>query len=98
MMQVTGAAIHKERQGTNGVCTADQIDLSAASTYSLAENSFNAGGGSGYPDFIGQGRGQIRDKDRAVLAAYIAANSPISPTIDGRITCTGGASCPIALP
>jgi len=86
------------RQDTNGVCTADQIDLSATATYSLAMNSFDAQGNEGYPDFIGQGRGQLRDKDRVVLAAYIAANSPISPTIDGRITCTGGASCPVVLP
>ncbi|MCL1595755.1 MAG: 5'-nucleotidase C-terminal domain-containing protein [Actinomycetia bacterium] len=85
------------RQGVDGACTADAINLSAAATYSMTMSVFTAGGGDGYPDFIAQSRGQVEGNQRSDLASWVAANTPISPTIDGRIACVGS-SCPVAVP
>ncbi len=51
-----------------------------------------ASGGDGYPNF--SSRAVSRDFMDKVVADYIAANTPITPTIQGRIDCTG-ASCPV---
>ena len=68
------------------------VDLTVASNYTLAENDFMASGGDGYPNF--SSRAVSRDFMDKVVADYIAANTPITPTIQGRIDCTG-ASCPV---
>jgi len=40
-----------------------------------------------------------RDVMDEVLADYVAANSPLSPAIQGRIVCTPGAiACPVVVP
>jgi hypothetical protein len=65
----------------------------------LAENDFTASGGDGYPDDLGSA--VTRELLDQVVAAYIAANTVISPTIDGRITCTdseGTDDCPVPVP
>jgi 2',3'-cyclic-nucleotide 2'-phosphodiesterase (5'-nucleotidase family) len=80
------------RQNADGSCSATVVDLTAASTYTLAENDFMAAGGDGYPNV--SSRSTTRDVMDQVLADYIAANSPISPAIQGRINCTG-AACPV---
>jgi 2',3'-cyclic-nucleotide 2'-phosphodiesterase (5'-nucleotidase family) len=80
--RVTGAV----RQAADGSCTGAPVDLTAASTYSLAENDFMADGGDGYPFF--RPRMTTREIMDEAVADYIAANSPISPAIQGRITCT----------
>jgi 2',3'-cyclic-nucleotide 2'-phosphodiesterase (5'-nucleotidase family) len=85
--RVTGAV----RQAEDGSCTGEAIDLTASSTYTLAINDFMASGGDGYP--VVASRATTRDIMDEVLADYIAANTPISPAIQGRIVCTG-ASCP----
>jgi hypothetical protein len=54
-----------------------------------------ASGGDGYPVFIS--RAVTRDIMDQVLADYVAANTPISPAIQGRIECVG-ASCPVVTP
>ena len=77
------------RTDAAGNCTATPVDLSAASSYKIAENDFMAGGGDGYPVFSSRATSQdIMDQ---VAADYIAANSPISPFVkafpDGRINC-----------
>jgi len=89
--RVTGAV----RQEADGTCTGDAIDLTAGSTYFIAENDFMASGGDGYPVLIG--RATTRDFMDQVVADYVAINSPISPAIQGRINCIGG-PCPITLP
>jgi len=95
--RVTGAV----RQAVNGTCTGLAVDLTAASTYKIAENDFMASGGDGYPNFFSRATTQnIMDQ---VLADYITASTPISPAIQGRITCTdaNGATapnCPVILP
>ncbi len=92
--RVTGAV----RQAANGSCTGTAVDLSAASTYTLATNDFMASGGDGYPVVIGSATSrEVMDQ---VLADYITANTPISPTIQGRITCTtsGSTACPVVIP
>ena len=92
--RVTGAV----RQAADGTCTGTTIDLTAASTYKIAENDFMAAGGDGYPVFTSRATSQgILDQ---VTADYIAGNSPISPAIQGRVHCTtsGATACPVPLP
>jgi 2',3'-cyclic-nucleotide 2'-phosphodiesterase (5'-nucleotidase family) len=83
------------RQAANGSCTGAAIDLTAASSYSLAINDFMATGGDGYPAVFG--RSVTRDIMDEVLASYVTNNSPISPSIQGRIVCTtsGATACPV---
>ena len=89
--RVTGAV----RQAADGSCTGAAIDLTAASTYTLAENDFMASGGDFYPNFFS--RITTRDIMDQVLADYITANTPVSPAIQGRINCVG-ATCPVVTP
>ncbi len=89
------------RQAANGTCTGTAVGLTAASTYKIAENDFMANGGDGYPNFFS--RATTQDIMDQVLADHITANTPISPAIQGRITCTdaNGATapnCPVILP
>ncbi len=86
------------RQAVDGSCTGAPIDLTAASMYMIAENDFMATGGDGYPNLYARGTTQnIMDQ---VLADYIGANSPVGPTIQGRIVCTtsGATTCPVVAP
>lgn len=89
--RVTGAV----RQGADGSCTGPVVDLTAASTYTLAINDFMASGGDGYP--VVTDRIVTRNFMDQDVAAYITANTPISPAIQGRIGCIG-ATCPLLLP
>jgi 2',3'-cyclic-nucleotide 2'-phosphodiesterase (5'-nucleotidase family) len=86
------------RQASDGSCTGAVVDLSAASTYSIAENDFMANAGDGYPNFAS--RMVTRDIMDQVLADYVAASSPIHPSIQGRIVCTtsGATLCPAPVP
>lgn len=89
------------RANTDGTCTATAVDLTTASTYHIAENDFMLGGGDGYPDFRSGHNAATQDLMDQVLADYIAAHSPVGPTIQGRIRCTEGAGpnpafhCPV---
>ncbi|HET9666596.1 MAG TPA: 5'-nucleotidase C-terminal domain-containing protein, partial [Desertimonas sp.] len=89
--RVTGAV----RQAADGTCTGAAVDLTAASTYTLAENDFMAYGGDGYPFFAD--RMVTQDFMDEVTADYVGANSPVSPAIQGRIVCTttGATACPV---
>lgn len=89
--RVTGAV----RQAANGSCTGAAIDLTAGSTYTIAENDFMMTGGDGYPNFAS--RATTQDIMDQVLADYVTASTPISPLIQGRITCVG-AGCPVVTP
>jgi 2',3'-cyclic-nucleotide 2'-phosphodiesterase (5'-nucleotidase family) len=95
--RVTGAV----RQALDGSCTGTPVDLTAAATYTIAENDFMATGGDGYLNIYARGTTQnIMDQ---VLADYITANTPVSPAIQGRIVCAdaNGATapnCPVMLP
>ena len=84
---MTGAV----RQAADGSCTGAVIDLTVASNYTLAENDFMASGGDGYPNF--SARAVSRDFMDKVVADSIAASTPITPTIQDRIVCSG-ATCP----
>jgi 2',3'-cyclic-nucleotide 2'-phosphodiesterase (5'-nucleotidase family)/predicted AlkP superfamily phosphohydrolase/phosphomutase len=92
--RVTGAV----RQAADGSCTGAPVDLTAASTYSIAENDFMSGGGDGYPVFTP--RVTTRDIMDQVLADFITAQSPVSPAIQGRVSCTtsGATACPVVVP
>ena len=86
------------RQAADGSCTGAPVDLTAGSTYKIAENDFMATGGDGYPNVYARGTTQnIMDQ---VVADYITANTPISPVIQGRINCTtsGATACPVVTP
>ena len=89
--RVTGAV----RQAADGSCTGAVVDLSSASSYTLAINDFMAAGGDGYP--VVTDRIVTRNFMDQDIANYITANSPISPTIQGRIGCIGS-TCPVPLP
>lgn len=88
------------RQAADGSCTGDPIDLTAASTYTLAINDFMAAGGDGYP--VVTDRITTQDFMDEVLSDFIAAQpgSTISPSIQGRIVCTtsGATACPVVTP
>ncbi len=92
--RVTGAVF----QEADGSCGTTAVDLTAGSTYTLAENDFMASGGDGYPVDIGSAA--TRDFMDQVVIDYITANTPISPAIQGRINCTssGATACPTILP
>ena len=95
--RVTGAV----RQAADGTCTGAPIDLTAASTYEIAENDFMASGGDGYPNFTS--RAATQDIMDQVLADHVTANTPISPAIQGRIKCfdpnpAAGNNCPAGSP
>ena len=90
------------RQAVNGSCTGTAINLTSTSRYKIAENDFMSSGGDGYPNFFGRATTQnIMDQ---TVADYITANSPISPAIQGRITCVKVAvpaslnNCPVVVP
>jgi 2',3'-cyclic-nucleotide 2'-phosphodiesterase (5'-nucleotidase family) len=83
------------RQAEDGSCSGPPVDLTSSSTYSLAINDFMASGGDGYPNVFSRiVTRNVMDQD---VEAYIMANPPISPSIQGRIVCTG-AGCPTPLP
>jgi 2',3'-cyclic-nucleotide 2'-phosphodiesterase (5'-nucleotidase family) len=86
------------RQAADGSCTGPPVDLTAAASYAIAENDFMSTGGDGYPVF--SPRATTRDVMDQVLADHIAANSPLSPAIQGRVTCTtsGATACPVVTP
>jgi 2',3'-cyclic-nucleotide 2'-phosphodiesterase (5'-nucleotidase family) len=89
------------RQAADGTCTGAPIDLTAGSTYKIAENDFMASGGDGYPSFFS--RATTQDLMDQTLADYVTANSPISPSIQGRIKCVDpspgvGNNCPAGSP
>jgi 2',3'-cyclic-nucleotide 2'-phosphodiesterase (5'-nucleotidase family)/predicted AlkP superfamily phosphohydrolase/phosphomutase len=89
--RVTGAV----RQAADGTCTGAPVDLTAATTYTILENDFMANGGDGYPNFAS--RMATLDIMDQVTADYIASASPLNPTLQGRITCTG-TGCPAIVP
>jgi 2',3'-cyclic-nucleotide 2'-phosphodiesterase (5'-nucleotidase family) len=95
--RVTGAV----RQAADGSCTGAPIDLTAASTYSLAENDFMADGGDGYPVF--RPRITTREIMDEVLADYVAATTPIAAPLQNRIVCADSSpaappACPTTVP
>jgi 2',3'-cyclic-nucleotide 2'-phosphodiesterase (5'-nucleotidase family) len=88
--RVTGAV----RQAADGTCTGAAIDLTSGTTYTITTNDFIARAGDGFPNIYDEATTRnIMDED---LAAYVTANSPLSPTIQGRIVCadSNGATAP----
>ena len=93
--RLTGAV----RQAADGSCGGEAIDFSEAARYTIATNDFTASGGDGYPNLIA--RADSRDILASVVSAYIAGESPLSPSgepiapeIEGRIVCEGE-GCPV---
>jgi 2',3'-cyclic-nucleotide 2'-phosphodiesterase (5'-nucleotidase family) len=99
--RVTGAVF----ADASGNCTANPVDLTAGTTYEIAENDFMANGGDGYPVFTP--RMTTQDIMDQVTADYVTAHSPLTPVVkaapDGRINCadSNGAAapnCPTLIP
>ena len=84
------------RQAADGSCTGAPVDLTSATTYEIAANDFITSGGDGYPNFFS--RATTREIMDQAVADYIAANTPINPTIQGRINCIPGPPCPVVTP
>jgi 2',3'-cyclic-nucleotide 2'-phosphodiesterase (5'-nucleotidase family)/predicted AlkP superfamily phosphohydrolase/phosphomutase len=93
------------RANPDGSCTTTPVNLTAGTSYTIAENDFMVTGGDGYPNFAS--RAHTRELMDAVLADYITAATPISPVVrgapGGRINCTdanGSAApnCPALTP
>jgi 2',3'-cyclic-nucleotide 2'-phosphodiesterase (5'-nucleotidase family) len=80
------------RQSATGSCTTEGV--LPTSTYTLTTNDFMASGGDGYP--VVASRATTRNIMDADLADYVATNSPLNPSIQGRIVCTssGVVLCP----
>jgi 2',3'-cyclic-nucleotide 2'-phosphodiesterase (5'-nucleotidase family) len=98
---VGSRVVNAVRQAADGSCTGAAVDLTAAASYTLAENDFMANGGDGYPNFAS--RMVTREILDQVLADYVTASSPLNPVLQGRIVCTdsNGATapnCPAILP
>ena len=90
------------RQAADGTCTGDAIDFDDKASYTLTTNDFTAAGGDGYPNLLP--RASSRDVLANVLVNTISETSalalpgePVSPQIQGRITCEGE-GCPVPLP
>jgi 2',3'-cyclic-nucleotide 2'-phosphodiesterase (5'-nucleotidase family) len=94
--RVTGAV----RQATDGTCTGAAVDFGAGATYTVAMNDFMATGGDGYPKFATARINSDGTTLEETLADFVTANSPLSPTIQGRVTCTssGATVCPTVTP
>jgi 2',3'-cyclic-nucleotide 2'-phosphodiesterase (5'-nucleotidase family) len=86
------------RADAAGNCTATPVDLTAASSYEIAENDFMASGGDSYPNF--SSRMATQEIMEQVLAEYVTASSPLAPSVksfpNGRINCadSNGATAP----
>lgn len=80
------------RQAADGSCTGPPVDSGA--TYTLTINDFVAAGGDGYRNVLA--RSTTRNIMAADVEAYVEANSPLTPSIQGRIVCTssGAVVCP----
>ena len=99
--RVTGAVM----VDAAGNCTTTPVDLTAGTTYRIAENDFTAAGGDGYPNFAS--RMTTQDIMEQVTADFITANSPIAPSVkafpNGRVNCTDSngdtaPNCPTLVP
>lgn len=94
--RVTGAVW----QAGDGSCTGPAVDLTAGSTYEIATNDFVVSGGDGYPNFFS--RAVTRNIMVNDVSDWISDNSPLSPDLQGRITCVrifnlAGPACPVTL-
>ena len=92
-----GRVVSAVRQAADGTCTGAPVDLTAGTTYDIAANDFITSGGDGYPNFFA--RATTREVLDQAVADYIEANTPLSPTIQGRIVCLPSAPpCPVVVP
>ncbi|MEI7743200.1 MAG: 5'-nucleotidase C-terminal domain-containing protein [Chloroflexota bacterium] len=94
--RVTGAV----RTAADGSCTGEALDLTAASSYTLATNEYVAAGGDSYPAITGGVTYGFLDQD---VADWLSAAGSVSPALQGRIACTdanpgSGDDCPALVP
>lgn len=98
IQQPIGSRVTSVVRADSTGCLATPVDLTAGSTYEIAENDFMVSGGDTYPNYFD--RSVSRDVMVNVVADYITANSPFNPALQGRIVCTttGATPCPVTLP
>lgn len=72
----------------------DGTPVDPNASYTLATNDFMASGGDGYPNVAD--RTTTLELMTDVVEFYVSENSPISPSIEGRINCDDGGAgvCP----
>jgi 2',3'-cyclic-nucleotide 2'-phosphodiesterase (5'-nucleotidase family)/predicted AlkP superfamily phosphohydrolase/phosphomutase len=101
--QAAGSRVQSAvRQAANGTCTGAVVDLTSTTpNLWVAMNDFMATGGDGYTNFYKSGRMITLDYLDAVVASYIQAYSPVTPSVsgppNGRINCVG-ATCKTVTP
>ena len=100
---VNSRVIKAVRHSGTGACdfvNGTPVDLTSASTYTVAMNDFMAAGGDGYNNapplpslYVFTSKGELMEE---VVRNYIGANTPISPSSQGRVMCTdsNGATAP----
>ena len=71
------------RQAPNGSCTGAAVP-SDGSSHTIALDSFTAGGGGGFANLAARAASHGYDAD--VVTDWMIANTPINPTLNGRIT------------
>jgi 2',3'-cyclic-nucleotide 2'-phosphodiesterase (5'-nucleotidase family) len=100
-----GSRVVSAVREVDGSCTADPVDLTDASSYTLATNDFVSLGGDGYPNIYY--KATTWDLMDETLADYITATTPVNPFVnafpDGRINCFdpnpgSGNNCPALVP
>jgi 2',3'-cyclic-nucleotide 2'-phosphodiesterase (5'-nucleotidase family) len=92
LLPIGSKVLSAVRQAAGGACTGPPVDLTAASTYTLASNDFTLSGGDSYPNFTG--RFVTREIMDEVVSDYIEAQGTIDPAVQGRITCVGANPSP----
>lgn len=88
------------RQAANGSCTGAAVDLTSASSYTLATNDFVVAGGDSYPVVSGGVTYGFLDQE---VADWLGSAGAVAPVLQGRIACTdpnpgSGNACPVTLP
>ena len=88
------------RQAVDGTCTGPAVDLTSASSYTVATNDFVVAGGDSYPVVSGGVTYGFLDQE---VADWLGAAGTVNPVLQGRIACTDpnpgvGANCPVILP
>src|SRR5262249_25431712 len=77
---------------SSGTCTSTPVDLTAGSSYKIAENDFMAAGGDGYPVNTRKPGYATQDRMDQVLPDHPTAHHPGSPFVEaaptGRVNCT----------
>nr|WP_242061493.1 bifunctional metallophosphatase/5'-nucleotidase [Microbacterium ureisolvens] len=85
ILQVSEGFSYTYSGTTLGQVTLNGVPLDDAAVYRIVTNNFLAGGGDGFPAFLGGDNVYYGGLDIDAFAAYLTANSPYAPTPLDRI-------------